>query len=236
MERAVVYLEQALLSLNGALEIYFRKALTFFVRIRERKERVKAHVRQREERTVLLLFDRRLLEGELLTIPNMFSFSRIMLGLVLLPMIVYAVPAWITLPVFLIAALTDRLDGVWARLEGETKLGAFLDPMCDKAFFLACLIAFYGIVSTGIFWTLVLLESMSFAIASLVVSRRFRARRGKEVDIRANVFGKMKFSFECIGVGALLLRQIAFGNAILIAAVCLALVSIVRKAEQIVRA
>jgi CDP-diacylglycerol--glycerol-3-phosphate 3-phosphatidyltransferase len=32
------------------------------------------------------------------------------------------------------AALSDLLDGYWARKDGGSRIGAFLDPLCDKVF------------------------------------------------------------------------------------------------------
>lgn len=41
------------------------------------------------------------------------------------------------------AALTDFVDGVWARRIGGSRVGAVLDPICDKAFMLAAFVVVY---------------------------------------------------------------------------------------------
>ncbi len=233
MERALMFVERTLLSINSVLETWFRRILVSRIAIRERKELVGKRVRDREEQIVSALLDRQFFEGELLTVPNLFSLSRIVFGIVLLPMILYDVPAWITVSFFLVAVLTDRLDGVWARIEGETTLGAFLDPVCDKIFFLACLIGFSGTIPKSVFATLLALETVLLVIPFVALHKSFRERRGEMFDIRANMFGKMKFFLECVGIGLLFFSWNALGNGFLIAAVYFAFLSIVRKAERI---
>lgn len=39
------------------------------------------------------------------------------------------------------AALSDLLDGLWARRAGGSRVGAFLDPVCDKIFMGAAFVA-----------------------------------------------------------------------------------------------
>lgn len=43
-----------------------------------------------------------------------------------------------------VAALTDFVDGAWARRIGGSRVGAVLDPICDKAFMLAAFAVVYG--------------------------------------------------------------------------------------------
>jgi cardiolipin synthase len=67
-----------------------------------------------------------------LTVANQLTLLRMFLipGLVLL--VLYGLNGW-ALIVFIVAGLTDALDGLLARRWSErTTLGAFLDPMADK--------------------------------------------------------------------------------------------------------
>ncbi len=65
-------------------------------------------------------------------IPNLLSLSRLPLAVVLCACIAYEQwPA--ALAVFVVAALTDWLDGWWARkFDQGTPLGRSLDPLTDK--------------------------------------------------------------------------------------------------------
>lgn len=71
-------------------------------------------------------------ESRLLTLPNILSISRILLIPVFLMMTIQG-KAFEALVVFLLAGLTDLLDGLAARqLHQKTKMGALLDPAADK--------------------------------------------------------------------------------------------------------
>jgi cardiolipin synthase len=64
------------------------------------------------------------------------------------------------LAVFVLAGVTDALDGMIARLtKSQTELGAFLDPMADKLLILSA------------FVTLVLLDKLPVWLSIIVVSR-----------------------------------------------------------------
>jgi cardiolipin synthase len=67
-----------------------------------------------------------------LTLANQLTILRIMLIPVFVLLVVYGYLGW-ALIVFLVAGITDALDGLIARRAGQrTSLGAWLDPMADK--------------------------------------------------------------------------------------------------------
>lgn len=76
-----------------------------------------------------------------LTLPNLLTASR----LVLVPVVVWHImqaDAWGAFWWFVVAALTDLLDGNLARwLDQRSVLGAWLDPIADKAMLLSTLLA-----------------------------------------------------------------------------------------------
>jgi CDP-diacylglycerol--glycerol-3-phosphate 3-phosphatidyltransferase len=85
-------------------------------------------------------------EVPLLNIPNVLTVAR----LFMVPIFGYLVLAieqtdsvqWASAAVFLIAALTDLVDGVWARRYGlVTNFGKIADPIADKALIGTALIA-----------------------------------------------------------------------------------------------
>jgi len=71
-------------------------------------------------------------KNNLLTLPNLLSFLRIMLIPVFLFMILRQ-EVFNAMVVFLMAGVTDLLDGFTARIwHQKTKIGALLDPAADK--------------------------------------------------------------------------------------------------------
>jgi CDP-alcohol phosphatidyltransferase len=67
-----------------------------------------------------------------LTPANQLTLLRMLLIPVLALLVLYEQMGW-ALTVFVVAAITDALDGVLARRTGQkTTLGAWLDPMADK--------------------------------------------------------------------------------------------------------
>ena len=65
--------------------------------------------------------------------PDVLTASRLPLALAFL--LVESTTARVI--ILAVAALTDFIDGIWARQIGGSRLGAVLDPVCDKLFMLA---------------------------------------------------------------------------------------------------
>ena len=72
------------------------------------------------------------MKNRILTVPNQLTFLR----LAFLPFFIIAIKYddhRVALAIFLVAGLTDGLDGLLAReLNQRTPLGAYLDPIADK--------------------------------------------------------------------------------------------------------
>jgi len=51
------------------------------------------------------------------------------------------------LAIVAVAAVTDLVDGIWARRLGGSRLGAILDPICDKVFMAA---GFWVVLKSGL--------------------------------------------------------------------------------------
>lgn len=81
-----------------------------------------------------------------LNIPNTLTIARIVIIPVLITTIIYNQYLY-ALYLFVLAALTDMLDGLFARLTNQkTPLGTFLDPLADKFLLVSSFILFsvYG--------------------------------------------------------------------------------------------
>lgn len=107
--------------------------------------------------------------------------------------------------VFAIAALTDTLDGYFARSRNAvTVLGQFLDPLADKLLISAALIS------------LVSLDRISAWLAMVIISREFAVSglrlvaAAESVVIPASPLGKIKTFSQVVAVVALILPEFGF--------------------------
>ena len=108
---------------------------------------------------------------------------------------------YIAAAVFVLASLTDMLDGRIARKYNlVTNFGKFMDPLADKLLVCAALIAF---VELGYLpaWIVIIIISREFIISGF---RLIAADKG--VVIAANYWGKFKTTFQMIMTILLILQ------------------------------
>lgn len=130
--------------------------------------------------------------------------------------------------IFLIAAITDAVDGYYARKFNEiTDLGKFLDPLADKLLVTAALLA------------LVYLGKVSAWVAAIIIFRElfitgFRFYfLVKEASFSASWLAKKKTMFQLIAMGLLIIHTklpypeigLKVGTIVLYFAVCLTIYS-----------
>jgi len=126
-----------------------------------------------------------------MSIPNWVTFSR----LLVLPVLLYylqnptAETRWLSLAIFLVAAMTDWVDGYLARkLNQVTELGKFLDPLVDKLLVLAPLLALIELGQVPA-WGVFLVLARELSIAGWRVTPSLT---GTAVVVGANFWGKLK--------------------------------------------
>ena len=142
-----------------------------------------------------------------MNIPNFLSSLRILL---LVPIIFsYEYGFYVfSLLIFIIAALTDFLDGYFARKNNQTSdLGALLDLLADKIF-----------VSVLLIWMTFHFDSLILLISSiLIVSREisisylrlFIISNSKKIsNVKSDKYGKFKTAFQMIGLGVILISPL----------------------------
>ncbi len=101
--------------------------------------------------------------------------------------------------IFLIAAITDILDGHIARKRNQvSRLGALLDPIADKLLVSAALIVLVE-KHLAPAWTVVVILGREFAVTGL---RAVAAAEG--IIISAQMVGKVKMWAQCVAIVALL--------------------------------
>ena len=121
-----------------------------------------------------------------MNLANKLTVLRVILIPVFL-VLLYLGLTYIALAVFIIASVTDFVDGKIARSRNlVTDFGKFMDPLADKMLVFAALIWF---TATGIFpaWALVIVAAREFAVSGL---RMLAASSGKV--IAAAWSGKIK--------------------------------------------
>lgn len=99
--------------------------------------------------------------------------------------------------VFVLASLTDWLDGHLARKNGLiTNLGKFLDPLADKALTTAAFICFVELInSRSMPWALMLILTREFMVTSV----RFLAAKDGVV-VAASFAGKLKTVMQMVSI------------------------------------
>ena len=124
-----------------------------------------------------------------LNLPNALTLLRIFLVPLLVVVLLTRIEGHVYFGagIFLLAVLTDYLDGFFARRRNEvTKLGILLDPLADKLLTAA---AFLSLVEMGLVpaWAVMIVIARELAVTGL---RNVAAGRG--VLIRASALGKAK--------------------------------------------
>ncbi|MCH2115381.1 MAG: CDP-diacylglycerol--glycerol-3-phosphate 3-phosphatidyltransferase [Pirellulales bacterium] len=139
-----------------------------------------------------------------MNIPNQVTISRIMMSVVLF---FFLALGWykISLVLFVLTALTDWIDGYWARKYGQiTQLGRVLDPFADKLFICGTFVFLAaaprladGSAPAGITAGMaVVILGRELLVTAL---RTFVEQRGG--DFSANWTGKWKMALQCLAAG-----------------------------------
>lgn len=137
--------------------------------------------------------------------PTVLTLIRIVLvAPVMILIFMDNLPAQIaTITLFILASLTDKLDGYLARKNKQvTDLGAFLDPLADK------------MLVNLTFLTLVVLNIVPLWMFGVILIRDFAVdglrmvASGKGITIPANIYGKVKTTVQMITIISILLNQI----------------------------
>jgi CDP-diacylglycerol--glycerol-3-phosphate 3-phosphatidyltransferase len=135
--------------------------------------------------------------------PNKLTVVRIFLVPVFMVLLlVQSIPHHMLFAIlcFLVASLTDLIDGMLARKYNLiTNFGKFLDPLADKLLVIAALVCFVQINLTDA-WVAMIIITRELLVTSL----RLIASGSGEV-IAANGWGKVKTNIQIIAIVAVML-------------------------------
>ena len=148
-----------------------------------------------------------------LTVANQLTLLRMGLAPLLVVLVLDGRTGW-ALGVFVVAALTDLLDGLFARWGGQqTTLGAMLDPVADKVLLTSVFIALTwggGLATRIPAWLTVVILSrdaiiiMSVAVVNFTVGRRI---------FYPSLLGKLTTAAQLVTAGVALLANVTGAGA-----------------------
>ena len=119
--------------------------------------------------------------------------------------------------VFGIAALTDALDGFFARVfRQKTALGAYLDPIADKLLLVSSFVAF-ALLNLIPRWLTILVVSRDVIISMGILLLRLNSF---QIEMRPSMLSKCTTVFQILTIGMALLFHILGKSSIAILAVC----------------
>ena len=137
-----------------------------------------------------------------MNLPNVLTLSRLGLAVVLMMLLTISFPFShiLALLVFIIAAVTDYLDGHLARHGwGVTSFGRLMDPLTDKVLVCAAFVSFVELHLVPA-WMVVLIVAREFLVTGL---RLLAIHRGTVIS--AGRWGKHKTVWQIVAIVILLL-------------------------------
>jgi cardiolipin synthase len=144
-----------------------------------------------------------------LSLPNILTYARI----AAIPVVVGCIYAqaimdgplwlrWVALAVFIAAAVTDFLDGYYARIwDQHSAFGRMLDPIADKLLVASCLLmlAADGIIHGWTLWAAIVILCREILVSGL---REYLA--ALRVSVPVTKLAKWKTTVQLIAIGFLL--------------------------------
>jgi cardiolipin synthase (CMP-forming) len=144
-----------------------------------------------------------------LSLPNILTYARI----AAIPVVVGCIYAqsimdgplwlrWVAVAVFIAAAVTDFLDGYYARIwDQHSAFGRMLDPIADKLLVASCLLmlAADGIIHGWSLWAAIVILCREILVSGL---REYLA--GLRVSVPVTKLAKWKTTVQLVAIGFLL--------------------------------
>jgi len=147
-----------------------------------------------------------------MNIPNILTLSRI----VMIPVfvIIFYLPfSWHYLAacvIFILAAITDGLDGYYARKLGQTsELGAFLDPVADKLMIAVVLVLL--VEDEPSIWLALPAAVIIGREITISALREWMAEMGESSKVAVSGYGKLKTICQMVALGFLIYHNDLFG-------------------------
>lgn len=144
-----------------------------------------------------------------MTLPNMLTYARIAAVPVVVGCIYWQSTMdgplwlrWVAVAVFIAAAITDFLDGYYARIwDQQSSFGRMLDPIADKLLVASCLLmlASDATINQWTLWAAVVILCREILVSGL---REYLA--GLRVSVPVTQLAKWKTTAQLVAIGFLL--------------------------------
>jgi CDP-diacylglycerol--glycerol-3-phosphate 3-phosphatidyltransferase len=154
-------------------------------------------------------------------VPNILTFGRLGLTVIFLLMILYSPHVAgrsffldIAFVLFIIAALTDIVDGIVARrYDAATKFGRMIDPLVDKILVGGAFVCFAIIGVPRLFgWGPVTLAVVHWTVAGILIVREAyvtilrHLAEARGINFAAVAAGKIKMLLQSFAIGTVLIK------------------------------
>jgi CDP-diacylglycerol--glycerol-3-phosphate 3-phosphatidyltransferase len=155
-------------------------------------------------------------------IPNILTFGRLVLTIVFLVMILYSPHVAnkstfldIAFVLFVVAGLTDMVDGIAARrLNVTSKLGRMVDPLADKILVCGTFTCFALIREPKLFdFGPVMLAVIHWSVAGILIAREAyvtvlrHVAEARGVNFAATISGKVKMFLQSFAIGTVIIKM-----------------------------
>ncbi len=160
-------------------------------------------------------------------IPNILTFGRLVLTIVFLVMLLLAPPYYangevpfpgfldIAFIIFVIAGLTDIVDGIAARrFNVASKFGRMVDPLADKVLVCGAFICFAIIGEPRLFGLgPVALAAIQWSVAGILIAREAyvtilrHIAEAHGVNFAATISGKVKMFLQSFAIGTVVIKM-----------------------------
>jgi CDP-diacylglycerol--glycerol-3-phosphate 3-phosphatidyltransferase len=131
------------------------------------------------------------------SLPNHLTISRFWMTAVMMVCMSIGTPTWlvVALAIFVVASITDALDGYLARnFFGCTSFGKLMDPLADKVLVCAAFIGFVELGSLNA-WMVVLIIAREFMVTGM---RLLMIEKG--IVMPAGMWGKVKTTVQMLAI------------------------------------
>jgi CDP-diacylglycerol--glycerol-3-phosphate 3-phosphatidyltransferase len=155
-------------------------------------------------------------------IPNILTFSRLLLTVIFLIMVLYSprvanqsLHIDIAFVLFIVAGLTDIVDGIVARkLNVASKFGRMVDPLVDKVLVCGSFICFALIHEPKLFnFSPVTLTAIHWSVAIILIVREAyvtvlrHIAEARGINFAATISGKFKMFTQSFAIGTVLIKM-----------------------------
>ncbi len=161
-------------------------------------------------------------------VPNILTLTRLGMTVVFLIMILYspgvksrALFLDIAFVLFVVAGLTDIVDGIVARRYNVTsKFGRMVDPLADKVLVCGAFICFAIIHEPELFgWSAAALTVMHWLVAAILIAREAyvtalrHIAEARGINFAATKSGKIKMFLQSFAIGTVIIKMGHVGSA-----------------------